>query len=230
MNCIICDGETQQHFTGVYSCLDCKHLYRKFTHDMSEYHRTEYRKTHPINLSRLEKINNLRMEIIRPYITAGQRTLDVGCSVGYFGDKLLEHFDASYTGLEIDPNLVAQAQAKGLDVRTADFLTAEFDEVYDTVFMWHVLEHFDDVRTVMSALERLTSNQIIIEVPLLKHIKVRSRVRDIRPLTASDGHYHYFTEKSFRTLIEDEYPGLEIVELKDGVQAPAMFVVLRRKQ
>ena len=77
----------------------------------------------------------LDTKILPDYLTKGKRprALDVGCGPGYIMDIMAEQMDV--VGLDLDPDMVAMCQARGLDVRQGDahklpFKDGEFDVVY----------------------------------------------------------------------------------------------------
>ncbi len=77
-----------------------------------------------------------------PYFQGCQRVLDIGCGEGIFLE-LLREVGIPAEGIDIDPKVVAAAQAKGLNVRQAkaqEYLS-ERQGVYDGIFLGHIIEH-----------------------------------------------------------------------------------------
>lgn len=75
---------------------------------------------------------------------AGRRILDVGCGNGEF---LMIAADLGYcaVGLDPDPEAVAKARRRGLDVRCARVPgSGEVPQSFDHIFLNHVLEHLHD--------------------------------------------------------------------------------------
>jgi len=93
---------------------------------------------------------------------AGRTCLDFGCSTGHFLE-LLEYKGATATGVEIDGDARAEAQAIGLDVRT----DAPADGAYDVVSALQVLEHLREPAELIAAMARLCKpdGRVIVAVP-----------------------------------------------------------------
>jgi SAM-dependent methyltransferase len=81
-------------------------------------------------------------------------TLDVGCGAG----QILERLPPGSAGIELNPVLVEQHQARGLDVRQAQPDAARIDlspaapGAFRTLVLSHVLEHFVDAHRVLGQL------------------------------------------------------------------------------
>ena len=101
-------------------------------------------------------------------------TIDLGCGAG----QLLARLPHGSIGLELNKHLIAALQAEGLDARHYDpgsddyAFTAMKRGFYRTMVLSHVLEHFDDVPTVMrkicSGCRTLDVERIVIVVPGIK--------------------------------------------------------------
>ena len=156
--------------------------------------------------------------------------LDIGAGAGTFAMWLKDtHAHLSIKCTEMDPKLVAESRNMGFDTSQVGVLSLDASERYDTVFMWHVLEHIYDVKSVVAMLEKITKKYAVIEVPMLKALNGQGRERKLTNpnLGDYDGHYHYFCEKSFRATIESS--GFEILHLSEGVQSPALLTILENK-
>ena len=122
------------------------------------------------------------MDIYRTRLSAIQKIksdgslLEIGCGRGYFLNMAAQ---AGYkvNGIEISPVAAHYAGLHyGLDVHVADFETMEFDhDAYDTIVMWHVLEHFRDPLGVLQSVYELLDDKgsLFIEVPNLNSLKFR---------------------------------------------------------
>lgn len=89
--------------------------------------------------------------------------LDFGCGAGGFLTRARE-VTSRVCGIEIESRLIPFLHDKGLDVRRH---TDEFEEMFDVVTLFHVLEHFPDPVALLRQLsEKLKPDgQIIVEVP-----------------------------------------------------------------
>lgn len=89
--------------------------------------------------------------------------LDFGCGAGGFLMYARE-VAAHACGVEIEERLVPHFVSEGLDVRTS---VGEFDERFDLITLFHVIEHFADPKGILKELVDLLKpgGRIIVEVP-----------------------------------------------------------------
>jgi 2-polyprenyl-3-methyl-5-hydroxy-6-metoxy-1,4-benzoquinol methylase len=90
-----------------------------------------------------------------PKPPGGQRLLDIGCGNG---DFLANARDAGWdaVGIDADPEAVAIARQRGLDVRTGSIeLFAGETGCFDAITLSHVLEHLHDPGQMIRAVHRL---------------------------------------------------------------------------
>jgi 2-polyprenyl-3-methyl-5-hydroxy-6-metoxy-1,4-benzoquinol methylase len=86
------------------------------------------------------------VQLVRQYCSSG-RVLDVGCALGIYTKSFLEAgFDAY--GLDISEFAISEASkrvgAKRVKQCNLDVFEIPFEEGFDAVWMWDVLEHFVD--------------------------------------------------------------------------------------
>ncbi len=93
------------------------------------------------------------------------RLLEVGFGSGEMLDKL-STWGWQVEGIDFDPTAVANAKARGLNVRQGDFL-AEAPAQYDVIFLNHVWEHLPEPIAMLKACaERLSSGgRLLIAQP-----------------------------------------------------------------
>lgn len=83
-------------------------------------------------------------QCLLPFFSQGQRVLDLGCGRGTFLEELAKR-GVEGIGVEVDPERVAESEAKGLRVfrlHIREFM-ANFHERVDGVCLMHVIEHID---------------------------------------------------------------------------------------
>ena len=158
---------------------------------------------------------------------ASGRLLDVGCA----GGALLEHaaergWEAK--GVELAPDAVAHARARGLDVFPGELLAARFPAGhFDLVYMGDVLEHVLDCRAVVEEVARILKpgGLFYLRGPITTHSLARGWALDVsralgRTLVLREVPYHLweFRPGPLRRLIEAA--GLQVLRMRQSKIAP----------
>lgn len=159
------------------------------------------------------------------WMPKNQRVLDVGCSSGYFGEKLIAIKNDIVWGLELDRSDAAAARKRGYQkVFEGDldaFKWSQLDGlVFDAIIFADILEHIKDpLSCLISASKFLAKNgSIFCSIPNIANMTVRTELMegnfDYEATGLLDNtHIHFFTKKTvFNTLAA---AGLQIVRL-DG--------------
>lgn len=113
-------------------------------------------------------IRRYTMQSLYPFFTQG-KTLEIGCFEGDSTSLLMEYFD-DVTVLEAAESLIVIARTKVPS--TVRFIhstieIAALDDIYDTIFLVHTLEHLDNPVTVLARIRRWLSptGRLFIVVP-----------------------------------------------------------------
>ncbi len=245
MNCHCCDSnDVSSIMNDVYGCNSCKHIYIDYLGDDIQFHANTFRelkaqrrdideidkdgKITPLFHEKRKKIVQDRVQYIKHLLSSSYDCLDVGAGAGTFALELKSHVK-SVECTELSPTLINECEHLGFKTYAKDFVDIEFDKQYDLVFAWHVLEHVKNIEEFKKKMLQVATKHVIIEVPLLVALNGKGRRRGLKMPNNGryDGHAHYFTEKSFTLFFEKDF---EIVELKEGVQTPALFSILKRKK
>lgn len=241
MRCHCCSGTYTEIMQDVYECQVCSHIHRKFLGDSIEYHQQQYRKDERRTSDEISQTGEIkekfhenrkgivskRMSFLQKYLKEEMECLDIGAGAGTFA-KNLSNTCRSVECTELDPNLIKECQRLGFKTYSEDFLKISFEKKYDFVSAWHVLEHVEDIKSFVEKLKEVSRDLVCIEIPLLKAIDGKGRERKLYPPNKGryDGHTHYFCKESFEALTAESF---EILELKEGVQTPALFCMMRVK-
>jgi predicted TPR repeat methyltransferase len=224
--CSICRGELKT-IKLLKVCDSCGHGFREYTGDIIEYHARDYRKMFNRTSNEFDKngtvtkkfhdvrkdIVSRRYEIVKKYLNKHKSVLDIGSGAGTFANEI-SSISGSIECLELDPALVKESRRLGFKTYCSDFDSCKFNQKYDIVFAWHVLEHIVDIDKFIIKCKELANEYIIIEVPSKRKAKDRF-----------DGHVHYFNEDSLTRLFNNH--GLKLIEIMNGVQSPAIFAVFK---
>jgi methionine biosynthesis protein MetW len=148
---------------------------------------------------------------IQRWIVPGSKVLDLGCGDGEFLQRLQREREVRGLGLEIDPDKITAAVARGLNIVEQDMdagLDNFPDQSFDTVVMAHALQavHFPD--RVLEEMLRI-GRQGIVTFPNFAHwscrlylgTRGRMPVSRFMPYTWYDTpNIHFCTVKDFEAL------------------------------
>lgn len=174
-------------------------------------------------------------------LSAGDKVLDLGCGRGRVAAHMAQHSGAQVTGLNIDPNQIAQAQSfneeRGLSNR---FVTQDFnslplpfdDESFDAFYQIQALSLCKDLPALFSEIFRVIKPGS--KISLLDWISLPAYepkdpehaelMRRVKPLIGAVGTP---TQESLEKALTDS--GFEIVKSEnasiDGLQAPLIDTV-----
>ncbi len=151
---------------------------------------------------------------IQRWIEPGSKVLDLGCGDGEFLQRLQQERDVRGLGLEIDPEKITAAVARGLNIveQNMDAGLDNFpDQSFDTVVMAHALQavHYPD--RVLEEMLRI-GRQGIVTFPNFAHwscrlylgTRGRMPVSRFMPYSWYDTpNIHFCTVRDFEALCEE---------------------------
>lgn len=140
------------------------------------------------------------------------RMLDVGAATGYFLE-LAKNRGWRPLGVEISAYAAGLAVGKGLDVRTGSLaVLANFNDRFEAVTMWDVLEHLPDPKTDLSIVHTLSApgGLLVINTPNAASFLARCLGRRWHLLVPPE-HLFYFTPKAVTKLLDEA--GFEIINI-----------------
>ena len=241
MKCHCCNSNYEQIYENTFSCPSCGHIFRNYNGDETKYHREQYRSIERRDNSEINKFGQIeqifhdkrkiicdsRIDLIKDYVDINSICLDIGAGAGTFAN-LLNNLVTNIECTELDPSLLAECKRLGFKTYSDRFENINFDSKYDVTFAWHVLEHVSDIKSFLNKCHQITKKACIIEVPLLETLSGVGRKRTLTDPSIGpfDGHFHYFSKLSFSLAVKDAF---SIVEIKEGVQSPALFSILEPK-
>jgi 2-polyprenyl-3-methyl-5-hydroxy-6-metoxy-1,4-benzoquinol methylase len=110
-------------------------------------------------------------------IPGGSTVLDIGCSSGVFGERLIQEKNCTVDGIEIDSGDIKEARKK---LRNVHKLNVELDDLsieerYDIIFMGDVIEHFAKPIEALMKLKKLlnSTGSLVFSIPNITHMSVR---------------------------------------------------------
>lgn len=144
----------------------------------------------------------------------GAMVLDVGCSSGYFGKRLIDEKGCIVRGIEIDEIKANEAKRFYKDVYTSsiedEIFLNSIKEKFDTVIFADVIEHIQNPKPVLRLAGRWLNDDgyILLSVPNVGHWSIikdlifgKFEYRELGLLDRS--HLRFYTRKSIERLLDE---------------------------
>lgn len=141
-----------------------------------------------------------RVDRVSDYLNETDCVLEIGCASGYFLDAIKQKV-SSISGTEWDYQNALFAQRKGFTVKKE---ISEYDQQFDKIFMFHVLEHIRKPLDFLQQLRRhLTANgHLFIEVPNIDDVLIKTyKLAEFRNFYYQSAHLWYFNRESLETVL-----------------------------
>ncbi|PXY44094.1 class I SAM-dependent methyltransferase [Flavobacterium hydrophilum] len=221
--CKVCNGRISNVNStfNLVKCQECKFVFSKKKFSTEDFILTYDRlynakenliyKKHSIEeYNQLKKgiirIGYNRKRIIKSIITKQTKNvLEVGSGVGLIGMYLKRFYNLSYYGLELDEKTHQRALSLGVNSVNGDFSKMKtFNEKFDVIMMWEVLEHLQDLDLFFQlAKERLNTKGIFVfSVPNFAKIHNYKNVTDQIYQSGPPVHLNFFTEESVKEVLK----------------------------
>jgi len=159
---------TEEQFS-YFQCRFCKYVFlNPVPSDLGKYYPPDYYQI-PSSIDELrinaEKYERYKIEIVKQFKKAG-KLLEVGPATGGFA-LLAKEQGFNVDVIEMDKRCCDfLSTAVGVNVHNStesDAVLESLDEKFDVIALWHVIEHLQDYRSVLSAaIRRLTHDGILV--------------------------------------------------------------------
>ena len=158
----------------------------------------------------------------------GKTLLDYGCGRG---ECLSLAREAGFTaqGADVDPKCVELALRHGeaCELNVSNPLSQFGRKSFDVVTCFHVLEHVDNPKMVLSTIAKIAKAYVVIAVPNLRYLH-RTFRRTIDLSGVNEGHLQSWDHWHFLNLAEN-HCGLKLVEWgTDATQLPLLSVAAQK--
>ena len=144
--------------------------------------------------------------LFRNFCPSGS-VLDVGCSSGAFLYSLKKHYPQDYQicGTDVSGPPLDYAEKMGVPVIKDNFLTHRFDQSYDAVTFWAVMEHLFEPQLFLAKTKSILKpgGLCFILVPNMQSLAVRLLGGKYRYIYQE--HLNYFTEKTLKEFVKKEF-------------------------
>ena len=111
---------------------------------------------------------------ILPYIPPGSRVLEIGCGRGRTGELLASALGCEVSGVELNPVVAREAEARLGRVWAGDFQTLEIDDRFDVVLALELCEHLPEAEAALAKMKRLLrpGGRVVLSIPNVGHHSV----------------------------------------------------------
>jgi len=148
---------------------------------------------------------------VQKYVPGG-KLLDVGCYCGYFLDVARE-YGYKVEGLELSIWAAEQGRLLDLQIYGDRLSSLPFDENYDVITLWDVVEHFSDPRAELLEIHRLLKKNGYLFLSTINIGSFVARLMGPRWPWLMDMHIFYFTPKTIERLLGQT--GFQLIEIKN---------------
>ncbi len=220
-----------------YRCQDCgiTGLYRfeKTLEDeygtayFQEEYKKQYGKSYLEDFQHIKSIGVSRLELISRRGKEGGTMLDIGCAFGPFLEAAREAGFHPH-GIDISPDAAAYVRdTLGIPAVSAVFPGEKPEsmfpgETFDIITLWYVIEHFTDLQTVLSAVNRLLKQHGVLALSTPNAAGISARRSLHRFLRKSPGdHYSVWTPETAVKLLS--IYGFKVYKIKVTGHHPERF-------
>jgi ubiquinone/menaquinone biosynthesis C-methylase UbiE len=156
-------------------------------------------------------INLKQRAFLTQKLQPGSRILDIGCGRGYWLKTIASHhYSCVGTDLFLSGTTPTNQNEKKLTFLKGDLLELHFPSAhFDSISIWHVLEHMDDPKQVIREISRILKpgGRLAIAVPNFESWQSRLFKQYWFHLDLPR-HLHHFTQASLKQLLDSV--GLQI--------------------
>lgn len=214
--CICCGGTYAAHGPkDTYRCKQCKHIYRHSyitsaleTHSLGGTYRNKEYDVENETFQDLEKLKGKKHLIIRAervkkqldtvinFFSKSDTVLEVASGKGFMLTQLLDYFD-NVTGMDLHPYVKNYNKKNNprAEFIVCDFLEFPEENKYDVIFAMDVMEHIEDANKFVNKMAALANKYVVVQVPVDRSLKlVNNKSKGF------DGHVHYFSEESLKSV------------------------------
>ncbi len=169
-----------------------------------------------MNKNKIEKYNNKTTvygkfinEYLFPYIPPNCTLLDVGCSTGLLGERLIKEKGCKVYGVDISELAIREAKKR---LTMAEYMDVEEDELpfdvkFDVILFADILEHLLFPEQVLNKFKKYLKKEgiYIISLPNVANIRIRLKLLmgkwDYQKSGILDeGHLHFYTYNSAKVM------------------------------
>ena len=134
---------------------------------------------------------------------AGERILDIGCSIGEYSQKL-NSLGFNCVGVDYNQKYIEKARMKGVEAYVMDAYHLDFeDNSFDTVLMFEILEHLENPKLALNEAKRVAKKNILITTPSFSRFHQLASLKLTYYDVLEVDHVNFFTKKELTNLCSE---------------------------
>lgn len=185
----------------------------------------------PTDVDRVGNAALSRLRPIQPWLSAGSRVLELGCSTGALVGECLRMGARLSVGVEPCKHTANVGLRSGLDIRASTLEECRFPaNSFDVVHAHHVLEHIADLHATLDEVWRITRPGGIFYLTVPRHDSWFARQSEWTGWFLQQ-HVWHFTKDTLRALVQGH--GYRLSRLRcpmqsDGMGSPGLLGDLKQ--
>ena len=173
-----------------------------------------------------------RLKMIRDYLSASDRILEVGCALGFFLDTLREAGFEHLTGIDLSAYAIARAQARmgnQVELLAGNIGDLPSGRSFDVVFMWDVLEHIPNPIAALNQVRVLLNpgGRLILETQDVGSVMAQINGRRWHMYKVPEHLYHFQPSTIKMLLNKTGFQVVKITRRGAGKYLSGSFIVER---
>lgn len=220
--CPVCNGETSVPFLQkldiqLVQCSRCSMIYvnpvplELATGSFYDHAGDEYLTPEKLGSDYADVRFERELRLFRSHCKRGS-VLDVGCSSGGFLFQLKKRYPDDYTilGMDVSTKPLEHAAKMGIPILKGEFLTQSFNQKFDAVTFWAVMEHLSNPAAFLKKAASILNSggYCFILTPNMHSLAVRLIGSKYRYIFKE--HLNYFAPNTIKKFTEIEFDAVEI--------------------
>src|SRR5687768_6547754 len=216
-----------------WRCARCGHAWlhpAPTTEELTQYYNTVYAVPRDLYVAHVPREHRALKSVFNRHGIRPGRMLEVGCSYGAMLDAFRRD-GWEVEGIELDSRAAEIARSfYGLRVHQGrlEDVRARLSDAYDTLTLYHVLEHVEDPAAFIRGLAALCrpDGVLVIKTPNPRSFAARA-LAGWWEWYAAPQHVHLFSASSLRALLEAGGFATEVMESRRGDANRTLFELVR---
>ncbi|TWH46027.1 methyltransferase domain-containing protein [Sporomusa sp. KB1] len=230
-DCPVCSSKNFKDFYNygshqLVTCLKCGLVYQPISIDHNEYSNNLVKEVYDENWVLLQdqykmdtfKHASFSLNLLRAYLSSDSNILEIGSGTGEFLYLAQKY---KYNILGVEPSFTACTYA--VEKYQVNIINAignlnnlKFDQQFDAICFWHVLEHIPDPHTFLRAVKNHLKKDGLVFLSVLNLDSFTNQIYDtLSPLFSEHDHLLHFSATTLKLLMNNYFKILSFFSLEE---------------